>query len=218
MKPADCLLLLVSALTLAAASPGKDLSLKFRSGIDGVDQPYRLYVPSGYDGSRPFPLVFALHGTNGNQDTLFDDPRYRPFDFRAAAEKHGVLLLSAHGRGTTEYRGAGETDIFELLAEVSKRYRVDADRVYFTGHSMGGTGSAYLAMRHPDVPAAVVAFAPAYSFPWVAGNLLRVPSWWIMGASDEEFYHVGVQPGVDRLRALGANVRFLDMPGKGHQG
>jgi predicted esterase len=218
MKKVAGLLLVSAALTLAAAPPGRDLQLSFRSAIDGTRQPYRLYVPSSYDGTHPVPLVFVLHGTGGNQNTLFDEPRYSRFPLRAAAGKRGVLLLSPHGRGTAEYRGVGETDIFEVLADVAKHYRVDPDRVYFTGHSMGGTGAAYLAMRHPDIPAAVVAFAPAYSFPWLVGNLARVPSWWMMGAADEEFYHQGVLPGMERMRSLGIRTRFLDIPGKGHEG
>jgi predicted esterase len=195
---------------------GQDLQLTFRSAIDGTEQPYRLYLPAGYDGTRPFPLVFLLHGTNGNQNTVFEDKRYAGFDFRAVAERRGVLLLSPHGRGTTEYRGSGETDILEVLADVTRRYPVDPDRVYFTGHSMGGTGSAYLAMHHPDVPAAIAAFAPAYSFPWLAGNLKSVPSFWVMGAADDRFYHLGVDPGLARLRAEGADLRYLNRPGKGH--
>lgn len=215
-----CLASFGAAATASAQQTGRDLALTFRSAIDGTEQPYRLYIPGAYDGTRPFPLVFALHGTGGNQNTLLDDKRFTVYALRDAAERRGVLLLSPHGRGTTEYRGLGETDIFEALADVTRRgYRVDPDRIYFTGQSMGGTGSAYLAMRHPDIPAAVVAFAPAYSFPWIIGNLLQLPSWWIMGAGDEEFYHLGVDPGISRLKARNAkNLRYLSMPGKGHEG
>ena len=73
----------------------------------------------------------------------------------------GVLLVSPHGCGTTEYRGIGENDVLCVLEEVRKRYRVDDDRVYLTGHSMGGTRAAYLALHHPDQFAAVAPLAAA---------------------------------------------------------
>src|SRR5204862_4455084 len=34
--------------------------------------PYRMYVPSTYNGSRAFPLILALHGLGGTEDAFFD--------------------------------------------------------------------------------------------------------------------------------------------------
>lgn len=201
-----------------AAPPGKDLRLTYRSAIDHTDQPYRIYVPSNYDGRRAWPLLLVLHGTSGNQNTLFDDERQGKGHMQLVAEKYGVLLVSPFGRGVTEYRGIGENDLFCVLEDMKKRFQVDEDRIYISGHSMGGTGAAYQAMHHPDVYAAAVAFAPAYSFPWLAGNARLVPIWWIMAADDSDFYHMGINPGIERMRALGAPVEYLNMPGEQHAG
>jgi hypothetical protein len=83
---------------------------------------------------------------------------------------------------------------------------------------MGGTGAAYLAMRHPDLFAAAAPLAAAYSYPWLARNLGHVPTLWIAGANDEEYYHRGVAPGIERLRKFGANVTIDTLPGEGHNG
>ena len=32
---------------------------------------YRMYIPSSYDGKKPFKLLLCLHGGNGNSDTVF---------------------------------------------------------------------------------------------------------------------------------------------------
>ena len=49
-----------------------DLHLASASPFDGSQQPYRLYLPSAYDGSPPLPLLVALHGTGGDQNKYFD--------------------------------------------------------------------------------------------------------------------------------------------------
>ena len=190
----------------------------YRSEVDGAEQPYRLFVPTSYDGSRPWPLIFALHGTSSNQNVFFDDARYGPGAINAAAEKYGAIVVSPYARGKTEYRGVGEYELFRTLEEVRRQYRVDGDRIYLTGHSMGGSGSAYLALHHPDIFAASAPLAAPYSFPWLAANAGHVPFWWIGGATDEEYYRVGVAVGVERMRALHCPMRFTEAPGEGHFG
>lgn len=213
LAPIACL-----ALSLSAAPPGKDIRYSHHSALDDTDQPYRVYVPAAYDGGRPWPMLFLLHGTGGNENTLLDDERFGPHYMALAAERRGVILVSPYARGVTEYRGIGEHDLFCVLEDVKRRYRIDEDRVYITGHSMGGTGSAYQALHHPDVYAAAVAFAPAYSFPWLLPNARHAPIWWIMGGADEAFYHMGIDIGIERMRRLGIPHRYLNLPGEGHAG
>src|SRR5579862_1342468 len=204
----------------AAAEGGQDLRLSYRSAIDNTSQPYRVYVPSSYRPDRPIPLALLLHGTSNDENSFFDDIEHYPLQdgVRNAAEQYGVLAVSAYGRGTKQFRGIGENDIFCVLEDVRKRFRVDADRIYLTGHSMGGTGSAYLGLHHPDLFAAVVPLAAAYSFPRLAANSGHLPFLWTGGALDDEFYKIGVAVGVERMRHLGCPVQFVELAGEGHYG
>lgn len=211
----------LSLITLTvAAQTGQDLRFTYRSEIDNTDQPYRVYVPSSYRPDQPIAMVFALHQTGADENSLFEDEKHYPakFGVRSAAENYGVLLVSPNARGTTEYRGIGENDIFCVLADVKKRFRVDEDRIYLTGHSMGGTGSAYLALHHPDLFAAAAPLAAAYSYPWLAANAGHVPFLWIGGERDAEYYRQGVALGVNRMKILGCPVEFLELAGEEHYG
>jgi predicted esterase len=202
----------------ALAAEGRDLHLSYRSGIDQSQQPYRLYVPSAYDERQALPLVLALHGTGGDENTLFDG--YPGGALQRAGEKLGVFVASPRGGsgGPTEFRGLGEYDVLAVLHDIQQRYRVDATRIYLTGHSMGGTGSAYLALHHPDRFAAAAPLSAAYSFPWLARNARQVPFLWIGGASDAPFYLRGVMVGVERMLKFGAPVSLVLLPGEGHGG
>jgi len=198
----------------ARVPTGEDLRLTYRSSIDDKDQAYRLYVPSACDGKTALPLIVALHGTSGTEATLFDT--YGDGAIKRAAEKHGVLLLSPLGRGTTEYYGIGENDVLCAIADVRSRYKVDPERISVTGHSMGGTGAARLALQHPDFFAAAAPLAPAFSHPYLATNAGHVPLWWILGGEDAPYYLKGVLPGAERTLGQGRPHRISILPGRNH--
>lgn len=205
---------------VGAMMAGEDLRLSFHCDADGTEQAYRLYVPTGYDSTRPGPLVIALHGSGGDENSFFDDEAHYPAKdgLKAAAEQHHVLVACPTARGNTNYRGLGEISVFGVLEDVRRRYAIDDDRVYLTGHSMGGTGATDLALHHPGVFAAVVPMAAARSIRWVAANAEHTPFWWIGGALDQDYYKLGVAVGYERMKQLGYPARFTELAGEGHYG
>lgn len=126
----------------------------YYSPIDGSVQGYAVHVPPGYDGQKPYPVVVNLHG----YDPSFADWRDNPFlqGFIPEATEGGrFILVQPYGRGNTMYQDMGERDVLEVLAEVERLYCVDQDRIYLTGGSMGGAGTWYIGLRHPDRFAAI---------------------------------------------------------------
>lgn len=211
--------LIAAALaTSLSAGETRDLKFSYRSAVDGTEQPYRLYVPANYKTGEAGPLIIAMHGTGGDENTILDVYSGKPV--QQAAEKHGVLVVCPRGGsgGPTEYRGVGEVDVLAVLADVRRRYPIDPTRIYLTGHSMGGTGSAYLALHHPDMFAAAAPLAAAYSFPWLARNAAQVPMLWVGGADDATFYLRGVMVGIEAMLKFGADVKLELLPGQGHVG
>ena len=103
-------------LSKALQTPA-DLALTYRSEVDGAEQPYRLYLPSAYDGTKRLPLFIALHGTGGDQNKYFDHAAYGNGIYKQEAEKRGIVVVCPHGRGTTEYRGIGENDVLTVACE-----------------------------------------------------------------------------------------------------
>ncbi len=116
--------------------------------------PYRLYIPPTYDGTKAFPMVFALHGLGGTEDSMFG-ANYRALD---EATKRGYILVAplgyridgGYGRGATKSNQLSETDTMEVLARVRAAYKIDDSRIYLMGHSMGGFRDVAAGSEVPD--------------------------------------------------------------------
>ena len=120
---------------------------------DGSPQPYFVYVPTTYAGSKAFPMVIFLHGwVPGTSRT---DPWLPDKNVIRMAERHGAILVAPHGRTNTDFQYAGEMDVLRVKAEMEKLYRVDPDRVYLIGVSMGGAGAWQIGAHYPHLFAGV---------------------------------------------------------------
>ena len=116
-------------------------------GRDGIFQHYGVYLPQSYDG-EPTPLQWWLHWRGGNAHT---GASVVPKIFKQYGEDRDTIVVSPSGRGTsTWYVGRGHVDFLEVWADVTRTFAIDRDRVYVTGHSMGGWGSYLLTVLYPD--------------------------------------------------------------------
>jgi predicted esterase len=189
---------------LAGANPGGGFETWL---YHGRLQDYALHVPERYPGTperQRWPLIVYLHGFGGNPDEAF----YLPLGLVARADKEGYLLASVRGRGDSFYTGMGDLDVMEVLRDVRRHYRVDPDRIYLMGHSMGAYGTNNVATHHPDLFAGVVP-AEGTSSPDLAGNLRNVP-WYAIGA-DEDLDGMAAEATAlyEKLSAAGLDATLL---------
>jgi len=127
--------------------------LGYVSGVDGSVQPYGLVVPKSYDLSRPMRLDVVFHGSTrpvGMSELRFMG-RFDEGDEEAMSPPDQPFLeLHPLGRVENCYRWAGETDVFEAIDDVCRRYAIDRDRIVLRGMSMGASGTWHLGLKHPD--------------------------------------------------------------------
>lgn len=146
----------------------------------GRVQPYAVYVPESYDGSEPVPLTWILHSgfSNHNQwaaSRLPDNPM--PY-VQQMCEQRGSICVSSLGRSDYGWwMGEAELDVFEVWNRVWKTYRLDADRVFLTGLSLGGYGTYHFGLMYPDLFAGAVVLAgpPACAIRLVEGADVAAP-------------------------------------------
>lgn len=218
----------------------------YRSLLDGTLQPYSVYVPPNYRPDRAWPLVVVLHGMRGTPhrelrytfgfDLGDNESKEHADRYLPALPNPGMIVVSAHGRGDASFKSAGEVDVRDAISAVVADYRVDPNRVYITGPSMGGIGSGGIPLRNPTVFAAASPLCGYHSYrvynsvagrpraphedfllgvfsnaDW-AENGLHLPMRIVHGTRDSPRYSEVL---VDRYRALRYDVRY-DLLEAGH--
>jgi len=140
--------------------------------------PYRLYVPTSWDGKAALPIILMLHGAGANENTYMDQAGGL---LPKLAEQHGYIVVSPIGLNPLGAYGnplrlpavfgqpaAAETqraavtpdrrrelaqselEVITVLELVTNEYGADRARTFLAGHSMGSGGAWHLAARYPD--------------------------------------------------------------------
>ncbi|HXU35459.1 MAG TPA: prolyl oligopeptidase family serine peptidase, partial [Blastocatellia bacterium] len=170
---------------------------------------------SSYDKSKAFPLIIALHGMGGDENSYFAG--YGPGAFKTEAEKNGYIVACPKGRKPASmYAGDAEKDVMDVLAEVRRAYNVDADRIYLTGHSMGGYGTWSVAMNHPEVFAALAPISGGANNPASMSKIAHIPQLIVHGDTDPTVPVDRSRVMVAEGKKLGAEIKYIEVPGGDH--
>jgi hypothetical protein len=128
------------------------------------------------------------------------------------------IVACPFARGTMGYQGIAEQDVYDVMAEVKRRYPVDDDRVYLTGPSMGGGGALWFALTRPDIWAAVapVCAATIPGSEELAGNALDFPVRLFQGELDPLVPAESSRQWQRRLLEAGVTADYIEFPGVRH--
>jgi predicted esterase len=191
-----------------------DVQKSYRSAVDNTMQPYRLFIPSSYDGHQAYPLIILLHGMGGDENTMFDS--YGNGAFEQLAEKKGYIVACPKGReATSMYRGAAEQDVLDVLADVRRAYKIDPNRIYMTGHSMGAYGTWSIAIDHPEIFAALAPISGGGDQSEVK-KIARIPQLVVHGDADPTVPVANSRAMVEALKQAGAEVKYMEINGGNH--
>ena len=164
---------------------------------------YRLHAPPGYDGTRPVPLVIALHPFPGDGLTMSE-----MVGLDTLAGREGFLTAYPDGvnGGFNAFVCCGQADdvgfLAALAAELVRTWNVDADRVYLTGISNGGDLSFRAAVEAIGVFAAIGAVSGGFigSLPAGASYVPKSPVSVITFIGDQDRYADEFTAGIKSWR------------------
>jgi predicted peptidase len=184
--------------------------------------PYRVYVPTAYDAKKAMPLIIALHGAGGNEDSFMDGySRLVP----QLAEQRGYLVAAPMGFRVDGGYGSpilggragalSEADVMQVLARMRADYNVDPKRIYLMGHSMGGIGTWHLGAKYPDIWAALGSFA-GMGFPATMQRMKAIPQFVVHGDADNTVAVQRSRDMVQAMQALGVDHKYIEIAGGNH--
>lgn len=208
------------------------------SRVDGSAQPYALSLPDGITSAEPghrFPLHVKLHGRGGTRNEV---RFFQEHHERKPQDGQDWIQLDVFGRTDNAYRWSGETDVFEAIADVKRRYRIDNRRITLWGFSMGGAGAWHLGLHHPSLWSSVgpgAGFVDFYDYQKqtkqlpshqhqtlhiydaidYALNMFNVPVCTYGGELDAQL--VASTKMIERGKELGVDAKLLIGPGMGHK-
>lgn len=174
---------------------------------------YLLYLPEGYDAEKDkkWPLVLFLHGSGERGADLTALPR-QGLPKMATGKSFPFILVAPQ---VPEGQVWSADVLVELLDDLQGTLRIDPDRVYLTGLSMGAFGAWDLATAHPDRFAAMVVISGGGN-PVEVCRLKAVPIWIFHGRKDDVIPVSWAEELGRRLERCSGNVRVTIYPEAGH--
>lgn len=170
------------------------------------------YELSSPDRHAALPAILLLHGAGGQSSDLM-----QPWGPLAARER--VVLIAPQIPRELWFEAVAPAVFRCVVDDAKRRVRVDADRVYLFGYSMGGYLAFDGAMLASDYFAAAAVYAAAIAddfYPIVDSATRKVPVALYVGERDPYYPPAKVQRTRDLLAGKGFPVRYLEIPGQDH--
>lgn len=176
----------------------------------GKKREYLLYVPRGYDRSRPAPLVISFHGAGGwpaQQRSLTA--------WNHLAESERFIVAYPEGSGVPsiwhdaeEGRSRDVKYVADLIDKLESEYNIDRRRIYANGFSNGGNMAFVVSCTLSGRIAAVGMAGAALLLPWSQCiDATPVPMIAFHGTADRFAPYDGGQSPI-----APAGVRFQNVP------
>lgn len=176
----------------------------YRFDEANATEPYRLYVPTSWDGTSSLPLAMFLHGAGNDESSYVDQNGGQMITL---AEQHGYILVSPLGdqgaygnflrlsapfgneaaaaqlmsqvtNETERTNELSEKDVINVLELVIHEYPVDRDSMFLMGHSMGSGGTWYIGGKYAGYWRGIAPmsgpFVQEHGYPWADVHALSI--------------------------------------------
>ncbi|MBS1682847.1 MAG: prolyl oligopeptidase family serine peptidase [Bacteroidetes bacterium] len=232
-------LILISTLSVLKA---QDLNLYLKKEYKaeaGTTLPYRILYPENYDKTKKYPLILFLHGAgergNNNEKQLTHGKKLFLTD---QARKNFPCIVIFPQCPEESYWSSVNVDrtkvplgldfdytrsimpplkaAIELVKTITDKEGVDKKRIYVTGLSMGGMGTFEAVYRYPKLFAAALPICGGGDAKRYDKRVKKIPFWVFHGGADKTVDVNCSREMVEKLKTIGAKVRYSEYPGVGH--
>ncbi len=200
---------------------------------------YRILFPENYDKTKKYPLVLFLHGAGerGRDNEkelihgakLFLSPEARknfpsivifpqcPSEsFWSSMKVDRSKTPMVFGFDYSRPSNVPLISSIEVVKKIIKEEHVDKGRVYVTGLSMGGMGTFEAVYKYPKLFAAALPICGGGDFEKYDKRVKKTLFWVFHGDTDKAVDVKNSRDMVEKLKLIGAKVKYSEYPGVGH--
>ena len=114
---------------------------------------YSVLLPAEYTPHHAYPLIVALRPPEVSAEQLLEW-------WEGQAQRHGYVVIApeyADAKATQyDYGAAAHAAVLDSLIDARRRFHIDSDRIFLSGHGMGGDAVFDIVMSHPDLFAGAI--------------------------------------------------------------
>lgn len=177
-----------------------------------VQMNYLLYLPKDYEKQEKVPLMVFLHGAGERGSNLDLVKVHGPPKLISQGKDFPCIVVSPQCPANKWWESY---QLVALLDDLQSKYKVDPDRIYITGLSMGGFGTWNLASTIPNRLAAIAPICGGGDVS-MARRLTKLPIWAFHGAKDGAVPLELSQSMVDAITKRGGNPKLTIYPNAEH--
>ena len=210
----------------SVATPGF-YKLDVPIGLDKEpDVTYYVQLPPEYDPHVRYPVILTLNGGGTTPEKQIDWWAGAGRDTRGfrlgQATRLGYIVIAVdwlkEGQKEYQFSAREHAAVLASLRDACRRFAINTDRVFLTGHSIGGNAAWDLGLAHPDLWAGVipiVAQAQKYCLRYWQ-NAKLVPFYVLLGELDGD----KLKENSDTLGRYMTNrfdLTVVEYQGRGHE-
>ncbi|MEQ8633274.1 hypothetical protein [Gimesia maris] len=182
---------------------------------------YSVLLPIEYDPHHTYPMIVALRPSTLDANSVLDWwGKYK--NGPGQSQRRGYIVIAPEylpkDQENYEDNVTAHYAVIESIRDARKRFNVDSDRVFLSGHGTGADAAFDIGMSHPDLFAGVMPIAGKTS----AFNL----HYW-QNAKDLPFYIVGGELDrdtlehnslvINRMMRYGYDIIYAEYKGRGYE-
>lgn len=206
--------------------PGQ-FELQVAGLTDESDFRYIVQLPPEYDPLRHYPTIVALSDSGVAPEKILDfwaGPvnEDKGGERLGQATRHGYIVIAVDWQHPHQYRygytAREHHAVLGAVRDACRRFAVDTDRVFLTGHGMGGDAAWDIAIAHPDVWAGVIPIcAVANRYVERYATNAKYVAWYVVGGELDGDKMSRNATQLDRYLKPNTDATVVEFLGRGYE-
>ncbi|MHC2067329.1 carboxylesterase family protein [Bremerella sp. T1] len=188
---------------------------------------YYVQLPQGYDPYRKYPTIVTLHGAGTSAEQQIDwwaGSHSEKAKLRTGqAARNGYIVIAPiwaeEHQFEYNYSAYEHAAVLFSLRHALRHFSIDTDRVFLSGHSMGGDAAWDIGLAHPDLWAGVIPIV-AKADKYIARyweNARNVSLYFVCGELDGNKRETNSRDFDRYLTKTNIDTTIVEYRGRGHE-